>query len=116
MSLFPMAGTVIKNLFSRPATRLYPFVKREPFAGTRGHVEIDFSQCIHCGICSKRCPTHAIAVDRAKKEWKIDHLACVICGNCALVCPKKCLSIKEASSHAVKRTDKAAETETHANA
>ena len=37
-------------------------------------------------------------------------------GNCALVCPKKCLSIKEAASNAVRRTNKEAETETHANA
>ncbi len=116
MSFFPMTGTVIKNLFSRPATRLYPFVKREPFALTRGHVAIEFSQCILCGICAKRCPTHAIAVDREKKEWQIDHLACVICGNCAIVCPKKCLSIKETASNAVTSGAKADETETHANA
>ena len=116
MSFFPMTGTVIKNLFSRPATRLYPFVKREPFALTRGHVAIEFSQCILCGICAKRCPTHAIAVDREKKEWQIDHLACVICGNCAIVCPKKCLAIKEAASNAVTSAEKAVETEAHANA
>jgi formate hydrogenlyase subunit 6/NADH:ubiquinone oxidoreductase subunit I len=93
MEFLPMAGIAIKNLFSRPATRLYPKVVRPPFAGNRGHIEIDFSACILCGMCARRCPAHAIAVDRAKGEWKIDRLSCVICAGCVAVCPKKCLSL-----------------------
>jgi formate hydrogenlyase subunit 6/NADH:ubiquinone oxidoreductase subunit I len=113
MSFFPMAGTAIKNLFSKPATRLYPFVKREPFAGTRGDISIDYPQCIHCGMCMRRCPAQAITVSREKKEWKIDHLSCVICGNCVLVCPKKCLKLEPHATAAVPSAKKADRFEVH---
>ena len=90
MSLFPMAGTVIKNLFSRPATRLYPFVKREPFAGTRGHVEIDFSQLHSLRYLLKAVPDARYRRrPRRRRNGKIDHLACVICGNCAARVPRR---------------------------
>lgn len=116
MSFFPMAGTALKNLFSKPATRLYPFVKREPFKGTRGDIGIDFAQCILCGMCARRCPTHAIDVSKERKEWKIDHLSCVICGNCVNVCPKKCLVLEPHATASVPETQKAERIETHTNA
>ncbi len=101
MSLIPMVGNAIKNLFSRPATRLYPFEKREPFKGTRGSISIEEDKCIHCGICAKRCPADAITVVREKKTWSINHLSCVICSNCVLVCPKKCLNLDAHSNKAL---------------
>jgi ech hydrogenase subunit F len=116
MSFFPMAATALKNLFSRPATRLYPFTTRVPFAKTRGGITIDFASCILCGICAKRCPTGAISVDKTGKEWKIDHLSCVICTNCILVCPKKCLSLKENATKAVPFAAKTDRTEIHTGA
>ncbi len=116
MSFFPMAGTALKNLFSRPATRLYPAVKRVPFEGTRGKIAIDFPSCILCGICSKRCPTQAITVSKADRQWKMDHLACVICTNCVIVCPKKCLSLQGDASASVPYRVKENGTETHTNA
>ena len=36
-----LLSNIVRNLFGKPATRRYPFEKREPFAGTRGHLEID---------------------------------------------------------------------------
>jgi formate hydrogenlyase subunit 6/NADH:ubiquinone oxidoreductase subunit I len=113
MSFFPMAGTAIKNLFSKPATRLYPFVKREPFAGTRGNISINFSECIFCGMCMRRCPTHAITVSKDKREWQMDHLSCVICGNCALVCPKKCLKLEPHATETAQARQKTDRVETH---
>lgn len=113
MSFFPMAGTAIKNLFSKPATRLYPFVKRDPFAGTRGNISINFSECIFCGMCMRRCPTHAITVSKDKREWQMDHLSCVICGNCVLVCPKKCLKLEPVATEAVQARRKTDRVETH---
>jgi ech hydrogenase subunit F len=113
MELLPMAGIALKNLFSRPATRLYPKVVRPPFAGNRGHIEIDFSACILCGMCARRCPAHAIAVDRAKGEWKIDRLSCVICSGCVSVCPKKCLSLRPERSAVTAALKKIDGTELH---
>lgn len=113
MSFLPMAGTAIKNLFSRPATRLYPFATRAPFAGTRGNISIEFAQCIFCGMCARRCPAHAIAVSREKKEWRMDRLSCVICANCVAVCPKKCLRLEGEAAKSVPSARRLEQTETH---
>jgi ech hydrogenase subunit F len=87
--------------FSRPATRLYPFVKREPFAGTRGSIEIDIQKCSMCTLCQKKCPTDAIVVKRQEKIWEIDRLRCISCGACVDACPKKCLKLVVAYSPSV---------------
>ena len=88
-----MAKIALKNLFSRPATRRYPYVVRENFPGCRGRIEIDYPACIFCGACSKRCPAASIRVERAEKLWSIDRFSCVTCGLCVKICPKKCLSM-----------------------
>ncbi len=89
-------NAIFRNLFSRPATRRYPFVKREPFPGTRGQLAIDPDRCIYCGICAKRCPANAITVSKTpSKSWTLDNYRCVICGYCVEVCPKKCLTMKQ---------------------
>ena len=59
--------TALKNLFSPPVTRPYPEQPREYPERTRGHVEIDIDTCILCGLCSRKCPTGAITVNRAEK-------------------------------------------------
>lgn len=43
--------------------------------------------CIGCGICSKNCPSQAIAVQDFHAE--IDQEKCTGCGVCAEKCPKK---------------------------
>lgn len=87
-------NAIFRNLFAKPATRLYPFVKREAPAGTRGRLEIDPDTCIYCGICSKRCPADAIAVTKTPaKTWTLDNYRCIVCGYCVEVCPKKCLAM-----------------------
>lgn len=94
MSKFmPFAGTVMKNLFSKPVTTSYPAEPAVYPERTRGHIEINFDECILCGMCMKNCPPCAIEVDREKKTWSINRFGCVQCGYCTEVCPKKCLSI-----------------------
>jgi len=95
MSVFAMARITLRNLFARPATRLYPSRIKEPHhaAQSRGRIEIDIEACIFCGACVKRCPTDAIIVTKADKEWNIDRLRCCTCNACVEVCPKKCLSM-----------------------
>lgn len=94
--MFDMLGSIFKNLASKPATRKYPFEKREPFKETRGQVGgIDIDACIFCGICSRKCPSDAINVNKAEKSWEIDRFKCVVCGVCAEVCPKKCIYMSE---------------------
>ncbi len=86
--------TALKNLFSPPVTRPYPEQPREYPERTRGHVEIDIDTCILCGLCSRKCPTGAITVNRAEKTWKIERFGCIQCGCCVETCPKKCLTMK----------------------
>lgn len=94
MSLFSMVKISIRNLFSKPATRPYPFAPRTYFENTRGQVTIAIEKCIFCGICQRKCPTDAIAVEKAEKKWTIDRFACIACGNCIDNCPKDCLANK----------------------
>lgn len=82
---------ILKNLAAKPATRKYPFVKREQFAGVRGELYNDIDNCIFCGMCSRKCPTGCITVDKKAGTWVCDPFACVFCGICADNCPVSCL-------------------------
>lgn len=88
-----MLRVILGNLFKKPATRLYPFEKREPFNHARGHLVFDPTNCIYCGICQKKCPAACITVIRQEKTWQVNPYSCVICGICVEACPKKSLSL-----------------------
>lgn len=91
--MFALIGNIFKNLIHRPATRLYPFVRRTRPAGTRGRLQIEIDKCIFCGICQKRCPSDALTVVREPKSWTLDPYKCIVCGYCVEACPKKCLNM-----------------------
>lgn len=93
--MFDMLGNILKNMVSKPATRMYPVEKREPYKDTRGHIDMDIGNCIFCGICSKKCPSNALTVDRNGKSWEIDPFKCIICSVCTEVCPKKCIRTEQ---------------------
>ncbi len=90
-----MAKTVMRSLFGGSACKMYPVRPPVFYAGTRGPVEIDTSLCILCGLCAKKCPGEALAVDREKKTWVIDRLKCIVCGLCVEYCPKDCLALRK---------------------
>jgi len=96
MSLFSMSGLVLKWMLRKPFTRRYPFEVRQPIPGSRGALSINLAACSFCGICSKRCPTQALEVDRAAKRWTIDRLRCITCNYCVEQCPRKCLTLTTA--------------------
>ena len=93
MAVMKFGGRLMRNLFSKPATKMYPAVPREYPERSRGHIEFDPSNCITCNICGKKCPTDAIKVDKATRTLTIDRMLCIQCGYCAESCPKKCLTI-----------------------
>jgi len=101
MPYFTMAGKSLKNLFSKPATRLYPVNKRQCYPFTRGHISINVETCIFCGICAKKCPTDALSVARKEKTWEIERLKCISCGCCVEACPKDSLSMNPTYSSVV---------------
>lgn len=85
--------SVINNVLSKPGTRRYPVEQRTPFAGSRGHVEMDPSTCVFCGICAKKCPANALTVSRDPKSWTLEPYRCIVCGHCADTCPKKSITM-----------------------
>jgi len=84
---------VFKNLFSRPATRGYPYQPREPFRAARGTLMLDIDKCIVCGACEKACPAGAIEVKPKEHLYKYDPYSCIVCGNCVEACPTGCFEI-----------------------
>jgi putative ech hydrogenase, subunit echF len=84
-------GFALKNLFSKPATYGYPYVKKDYKERYRGRIAIDIDDCLFCGMCSRKCPSGAITVDRNARTWTIDRMGCVQCANCVEGCPKHCL-------------------------
>lgn len=93
--VFLLSPTALKNLFRKPATRLYPKTPYIPREATRGSIRLDYAGCNFCTLCEKRCPSSAITVDRPGKIWEIDRLRCIVCGYCVEVCAKECLFIDE---------------------
>jgi ech hydrogenase subunit F len=113
VTILPMAHIALRNLFSKPATRLYPFVVRPAFSASRGRISIDFAACILCSSCSRHCPANAIVVDRQAALWRIDRFSCVNCGACVEVCPKKCLVMENERAKVADAADIASRQEEH---
>lgn len=94
MPFLNAAKIMLRSLFKKPATAMYPVKKREYGAATRGSVANRIDSCIFCSLCAKKCPTGALNVSRDEKFWEIDRFKCITCGACVAVCPKKCLDMK----------------------
>lgn len=99
MGSFKLGKMTLRSLFSKPETIRYPFEEPEHPACMKGLVEFDYSNCIYCGICEKRCPTNAISVSKEDETWTIDHFACIQCGSCIRECPKSCLTMDPVLVH-----------------
>lgn len=91
MNAFKMGKVLIRNLFSQPATLMYPVKPAKITDATRGHMTIDIDNCIFCGLCAKKCPTNAITMDRNARTWSIERMKCIQCNACATACKKDAL-------------------------
>lgn len=91
--VFTLYKMIIESLFSKPATYMYPVVKRTIIAGSRGSIVNHEELCTYCTLCQKKCPTNAIVVDRVGKSWAIDPMKCITCNACVDSCPKNCLEM-----------------------
>lgn len=93
MGYFAMSKLVLKWAFMSPPTSRYPFEPRRLIAGSRGQLLFKQEHCVYCTVCAKKCPTAALRVLRAQKQWIIDRLRCIHCGACVEACPKHCLDL-----------------------
>ena len=89
----PMIPRALRNLVSKPATRLYPIEIRPSLEGARGGITFDVETCNYCMLCMRRCPAAAITVSREDRVWSIEHLTCIACNACVEVCAKKSLTM-----------------------
>ncbi len=88
-----MLPTIIKNLFSRPATRRYPYKDiREPFLGYRGRIHLDPRKCDLSRDCARVCPSGAIEVSPEDRQWTYHPFRCVYCGACMQICPQRAIT------------------------
>jgi formate hydrogenlyase subunit 6/NADH:ubiquinone oxidoreductase subunit I len=81
-----MISNILRNLFTKPATKQYPFVKREPFPESRGLLKFDMTKCDFCGDCERICPSGAVTVDEEKKQIHYNPFQCIYCRMCAESC------------------------------
>jgi formate hydrogenlyase subunit 6/NADH:ubiquinone oxidoreductase subunit I len=90
----PMIKELLSNLFAKPATSKYPFVKAEVAEGFRGKQVYDPNLCMSCGLCSRDCPAKAIdMVDVEGKRRPLFHLdLCIFCYQCAESCPRNAIT------------------------
>src|SRR5664279_5321709 len=88
-----MLQNVLRNLFTRPATRNFPQTRREPAPNLRGTVGFNTEACIYCGACALKCPADAIEVNRETRTVTFDLFKCVACACCAEACKKGCVQM-----------------------
>lgn len=93
--MFSLLGTAILNLFSKSATREYPFEKREPIKGAKGQIIIDAVKCDFCNQCVEMCPAFAITINKDEGIIEIDKFRCIVCAKCSEICHKKCIRVDE---------------------
>ncbi len=110
-------GTLIKQLFSKPATNPFP-VKYMPRSVTallekvaagqamihppvptppdlRGKIAYDRETCIGCQMCVRVCPARVIEFLPEDKKIRMYVARCTFCAQCVDVCPVNCLSTTE---------------------
>jgi len=104
MPYFEMARLALKWAFAEPPTTKYPFEPRRLIPGSRGRLTFNKETCVYCSVCAKKCPTGALVVNRAQKQFSLDRLRCISCGYCVELCPKDSLALSE--DHAVPSTTK----------
>ena len=98
MSFFSITKTLFGSMFSKPPTIKLKDLNSHFTRHTRGHIENDINACIFCGLCARRCPTHALAVNKNGRSWSVERFKCVQCNCCVEICPANCLRMLNQST------------------
>ncbi len=54
----------------------------------------DEESCMHCGLCTAMCPSHALRVDRQSRRIVFELERCTACGLCSGLCPVKAMHVE----------------------
>ncbi len=91
-----------RYMVSKPVTELYPEVKPQIPAGSRGLHKFIAEQCMACQQCVKICPVSCIKLEylgRGKDSlitvYDIDYQRCLFCNLCAEVCPTEAIVLTD---------------------
>jgi len=93
-----MLGDLVRSLFRRPATQLYPFERRVAPPRLRGKLVWDPGKCTGCALCNKDCPSNAIeliTLDKKNKRFVMRYHMdrCTYCAQCVENCRFACLNM-----------------------
>jgi formate hydrogenlyase subunit 6/NADH:ubiquinone oxidoreductase subunit I len=91
MKIGTMLEDVVPSLFRRPATELYPLIRRGIPERLRGQLRWYADRCTGCGLCTKDCPANALelmVLEKKSKRFVMRyHLdRCVFCAQCVQTC------------------------------
>lgn len=90
-------------------TEKYPFAPFEVAEDFRGKPELNASQCISCGACTRACPANALIMEtdeqKGTRRWELSLARCIYCGRCEEVCPTHAIELSEAFELAVTKKE-----------
>lgn len=88
---------LLRSVFKKPATILYPAVKADMPEKMRGQILFHPERCVGCKLCMKDCPAAAIEIikigDEKIFDAKFDLGQCIYCGQCVDSCNKDALEV-----------------------
>ncbi len=89
---------MLKSLFRKPITELYPAQRPPTPERLRGKLQWNPDKCTGCCLCVKDCPCNAIeliTLDKANKQFvmRYDAGRCTYCAQCMQNCRFNCLEM-----------------------
>lgn len=108
---FPFIKIAVSQMFKKPSTERYPFVKKEAPEGFRGKIMYHADKCVNCGMCIRVCSPAAITrtIEKTEEGDKITfefHMgSCTFCQMCADFCSRKAIELTKEYSMVVTNED-----------
>jgi|SRR5690606_29789705 len=98
MKIAMMLRDVLRSLFRKPVTELYPAQRQPTPVQLRGKLHWNPEKCTGCCLCIKDCPCDAlelITIDKANKRFvmRYDVGRCTFCAQCVQNCRFNCLGM-----------------------